>query len=110
MTSTADSDVAIVLTTLGAGSDAAAFARTLVEERLAACVNVIGPVTSIYRWNGKVEQDAEQQLVIKTTIARVEALEARVKALHPYDVPEFLVLSAAGGSDAYLAWVRDSAS
>ena len=110
MTSTADSDLAVVLTTLGAGADAAAFARTLVEERLAACVNVIGPVTSIYRWNGKVEQDAEQQLVIKTTIARLEALEARVKALHPYDVPEFLVLRAVGGSDAYLAWVRDSAS
>ena len=110
MTSTADSDIAIVLTTLGAEADAAAFARTLVEERLAACVNVIGPVTSIYRWNGKVEQDAEQQLVIKTTIARLAALEARVKALHPYDVPEFLVLRTAGGSDAYLAWVRDSAS
>ena len=110
MTSTADSDIAIVLTTLAADADAAAFARTLVEERLAACVNVIGPVTSIYRWNGKVEQDAEQQLVIKTTIARLEALEARVKALHPYDVPEFLVLRTAGGSDAYLAWVRDSAS
>ena len=71
---------------------------------------MIGPVTSIYRWNGKVEQDAEQQLVIKTTIACLEALEARVKALHPYDVPEFLVLRPAGGSDAYLAWVRDSAS
>jgi len=110
VTSTTDSGIAIVLTTLGAGADAAAFARTLVEERLAACVNVIGPVTSIYRWNGKVEQDAEQQLVIKTTIARLEALEARVKALHPYDVPEFLVLRAVGGSDAYLAWVRDSAS
>jgi periplasmic divalent cation tolerance protein len=110
VTSTADSDVAIVLTTLGAGADAAALARALVEERLAACVNVIGPVTSIYRWNGKVEQDAEQQLVIKTTAARLEALEARVRALHPYAVPEFLVLTAAGGSEAYLAWVRNSTS
>jgi periplasmic divalent cation tolerance protein len=110
VTSTADSDIAIVLTTLGAGADAVAFARTLVEERLAACVNVIGPATSIYRWNGKVEQDAEQQLVIKTTVARLPALEARVKTLHPYDVPEFLVLGTADGSDAYLAWVRESTS
>jgi periplasmic divalent cation tolerance protein len=110
VTSAVDSDIAIVLTTLAADADAAAFARTLVEERLAACVNVIGPVTSIYRWNGKVAQDAEQQLVIKTTTARLVALEARVKALHPYDVPEFLVLTAAGGSAAYLTWLRDSTS
>jgi periplasmic divalent cation tolerance protein len=110
VTSAVDSDIAIVLTTLAADADAAAFARTLVEERLAACVNVIGPVTSIYRWNGKVAQDAEQQLVVKTTTARLVALEARVKALHPYDVPELLVLTAAGGSAAYLTWLRDSTS
>lgn len=110
MSSTADSDVAIVLTTLGAGADAAAFARAVVEERLAACVNVIGPVTSIYRWNGQIEQDTEQQIVIKTTTSRLAALEARVRQLHPYDVPEFLVLRTEGGSDAYLAWVRESVS
>jgi periplasmic divalent cation tolerance protein len=103
-----DRPVAIVLTTLGAGADAAALARTLVDERLAACVNVIGPVTSIYRWNEQVEQDAEQQLVIKTTTAALPALEARLKQLHPYELPEFLVLQPSGGSDAYLAWVRDS--
>lgn len=110
MTSTADSDVAIVLTTLGAGADATAFARALVDERLAACVNVIGPVTSIYRWNGKVEQGDEQQLVIKTTLTQLPALEARFRTLHPYEVPEFLVLAAASGSNPYLGWVRDSVS
>jgi periplasmic divalent cation tolerance protein len=103
-----DPAAAIVLTTLGAGADAAALARALVDERLAACVNVIGPVTSIYRWNGTVEQDTEQQLVIKTTVAALPALEARLKQLHPYELPEFLVLQPSGGSEAYLAWVNDS--
>lgn len=110
MRSTTDSGVAIVLTTLGAGADAQAFARVLVEEGLAACVNVIGPVTSIYRWNGKVETDAEQQLAIKTTVEALPALEARLRQLHPYELPEFLVLRPAGGSEAYLAWVRQSVS
>ena len=84
------------------------FARTLVEERLAACVNVLPPMTSIYRWKGVIEQDSEQQLVIKTSAARLTALEARVRELHPYDLPEFLVLSASGGSAGYLDWVRES--
>lgn len=102
------SAVSIVLTTLGADADAAALARTLVEEHLAACVNVLPVMTSLYRWQGKVEQDREQQLVIKTASNRVAALEARLRQLHPYELPEFLVLHAAGGSDAYLAWVAES--
>ena len=102
------STVAIVLTTLGADADAAALARTLVDERLAACVNVLPVMTSIYRWQGKVEQDREQQIVIKTSSDRVAALQARLRELHPYDLPEFLVLDA-GGSEAYLAWVGESA-
>jgi periplasmic divalent cation tolerance protein len=102
------SDVAVVLTTLGAGADAAALARTLVEERLAACVNVLPPMTSVYRWKGVVEQDREQQLIIKTAVARLGDLEARLRTLHPYELPEFLVLPASGGSSAYLAWVRES--
>jgi periplasmic divalent cation tolerance protein len=102
------STVAIVLTTLGADADAAAFARTLVDERLAACVNVLPVMTSIYRWQGKVEQDREQQVVIKTSSDRVAALQARLRELHPYELPEFLVLDA-GGSEAYLAWVGESA-
>lgn len=98
----------IVLTTIGADADGAALARALVEERLAACVNVLPLMTSIYRWHGQVEQDREQQLVIKTAPERLAALEARLRQLHAYDLPEFLVLPTGGGSDAYLAWVRDS--
>jgi periplasmic divalent cation tolerance protein len=108
VTQTPTSTVSIVLTTLGADADAAALARTLVEERLAACVNVLPAMTSIYRWQGKLEQDREQQVVIKTSPDRVAALQARLRQLHPYELPEFLVLDATG-SDAYLAWVTGSA-
>jgi periplasmic divalent cation tolerance protein len=97
----------IVLTTLGATTEAAAFARVLVDERLAACVNVLPVMTSIYRWKGNVEEELEQQLVIKTTRDRVAALEARFHELHPYEVAEFLVLSAAA-SAAYLEWMGES--
>ena len=83
---------------------AAATARTLVEERLAACVNVHGPMTSTYRWQGQTEVEPERQVVIKTTRACLAALEARLRALHPYDLPEFVVIEAAA-SDAYAAWV-----
>lgn len=103
-----NSSVSLVLTTLGAGADVVALARTLVEERLAACVNVLPPMTSVYRWKDTVEQDREQQIVIKTTADRVAALEARLRALHPYEVPEFLVIPVAGGSEAYLQWVGES--
>jgi periplasmic divalent cation tolerance protein len=98
----------VVLTTLGAEADAVTLAKALVEERLAACVNVLPPMTSVYRWKNAVEQEREQQLVIKTDAATVPALRARLLELHPYELPEFLVLDA-GGSDAYLAWVHESA-
>jgi periplasmic divalent cation tolerance protein len=98
----------LVLTTIGADADGPALARTLVGEHLAACVNVLPVMTSVYRWKGRVEQDREQQLVIKTTIDRVDALEARVRELHTYELPEFLVIAAEGGSAAYLAWVAES--
>ena len=97
----------LVLTTLGGDADAAALARTLVEERLAACVNVVPGMTSIYRWKGSVDQEREQQLIIKTTPDRVEALEARLRQLHPYEVPEFIRLEAEAGA-AYGDWVRES--
>jgi periplasmic divalent cation tolerance protein len=97
-----------VLTTLGADADAAALARALVESRLAACVNVLPAMTSIYRWKGAVEEDREQQLVIKTTPAALDALQAWLVAHHPYETPEFLVLEASG-SDAYLRWLGESA-
>lgn len=97
----------LVLTTIGADADGKALACTLVEEHLAACVNVLPVMTSVYRWKGQLEQDQEQQLVIKTTLDRVEALQSRLGELHAYELPEFLVVSA-GGADAYLAWVRES--
>jgi periplasmic divalent cation tolerance protein len=96
-----------VLTTLGAHADAGAFARALVAERLAACVNIV-PVTSIYRWTGNVEEEREQQLVIKTTAGRVAALEAHFREVHPYEVPEFLVLEVSGGSSAYVDWLAEA--
>jgi periplasmic divalent cation tolerance protein len=105
---TPPSTAAIVLTTLGADADATTLARTLVDERLAACVNILPAMTSVYRWQGKVENDREQQMIIKTSSDRVAALQARLRQLHPYELPEFLVLDASG-SEAYLAWVGESA-
>ena len=99
-------DVVLVLTTVPAGELGEGVARALVEERLAACINVLAPMTSIYRWRGAVERDTEQQLVIKTTPDRVAALQARLGQLHPYELPECLVLAVTGGTAAYLDWVR----
>ena len=99
----------IVLTTLGAQTDAVAFARVLVDERLAACVNVLPEMTSVYRWKGAIEEDREQQLLIKTTSDRVEALEARFHELHPYEVAEFLVISPQRRiGRRYLQWLGES--
>ena len=103
-----DSDAVIVLTTLAADVDASLLARALVDERLAACVNVLPAMTSVYRWQGRVEQEREQQLIIKTGADRVTPLAARLRELHPYEVPEFLVLRVSEGSDAYLRWIRES--
>jgi len=97
----------LVLTTLGADADAPAFARTLIEERLAACVNVLPAMTSIYRWKGSIDQEREQQLLIKTAVDRLEALAARFRELHPYELPEFIVLDAEA-STAYAEWIDDS--
>jgi periplasmic divalent cation tolerance protein len=102
------SSVVIVLTTLPAGADAAAFARTMVEERLAACVSVGGEMQSVYRWKDSVEQGREHQVVMKTVRGMVGPLRARMATLHPYEVPEFLVIPANNGGDAYLEWVRQS--
>jgi periplasmic divalent cation tolerance protein len=101
-------DVVLVLSTAPAapGDDTAEqIARTLIDERLAACVNVHAPMVSIYRWKGAVEKDNERQLVIKTTRAALPALEKRLRELHPYELPELIVISASGGSEQYLAWV-----
>ncbi|MFO7694319.1 MAG: divalent-cation tolerance protein CutA [Vicinamibacterales bacterium] len=100
--------VVIVLTTLPADADAAAFGAVLVNERLAACASIGAEMTSVYTWKGAVERARERQLVIKTTEDRVPLIEARLATLHPYDVPELLVLRVAGGGETYLAWVRES--
>jgi len=100
-------DLVLVLTTVADDAGAEALARQLIEERLAACVNVHPAMTSFYRWKGRVEADAERQLVIKTTRARVPALEARLRELHAYELPEFLVLPVEAGSEAYLLWARE---
>ncbi|MDQ3056506.1 MAG: divalent-cation tolerance protein CutA [Pseudomonadota bacterium] len=81
-------------------------ARALVEERLAACVNVLPGVHSIYRWQGAIESADEVVLMIKTTAARMESLQQRILSLHPNELPEVIAVEAAGGLPAYLDWVR----
>jgi periplasmic divalent cation tolerance protein len=99
----------VVLTTIGnATTDARTLASILVTERLAACVNVLAEMESTYRWKESVENEGERQMVIKTTAALVPELEARLRELHSYELPEFLVLPVAGGSEKYLAWIRES--
>jgi periplasmic divalent cation tolerance protein len=100
--------VVLVLSTVPDDASAETIARTLVDERLAACVNLLAPMTSIYRWKGAVERGTERQIVMKTTRALVPALERRLKELHSYELPEFLVLDVAAGGDEYLAWVSNN--
>jgi periplasmic divalent cation tolerance protein len=95
----------LVLTTLPSRDAALAIARALVEERLAACVQLVDGLHSIYRWEGRVDESAECQLVAKTTPAAAAALIDRLRTLHPYEVPEILSLDATA-SDAYGAWLR----
>jgi periplasmic divalent cation tolerance protein len=101
----ASEEFVVVLTTFPVTGDVESLAETLVQERLAACVNVLPPMRSIYTWNGAVERADERQLLIKTTIGRVRDLESRLKVLHPYEIPEFLVLPVLDGSPEYLSWL-----
>ena len=100
-------DVLVVLVTAPGADEAARLARTLVEERLAACGNVLPGLRSIYRWKGEVQDEGEALLLLKTTRQRFPALRDRILALHPYEVPEVLALPAEAGSEEYLAWVGD---
>jgi periplasmic divalent cation tolerance protein len=102
----ADSGIRTVLVTTPDAEVGSSLARELVEGRLAACVNVVPGVRSIYRWEGAIHEDSEAMLIIKTAASRCAALAARIRELHPYDLPEVLVLAAVGGSDPYLAWVE----
>ncbi len=83
-------------------------ARQLVEEALAACVNVLPGARSVYRWKGEIEEEAESLLLLKTAENRVDALESRLRQLHPHDCPEFIVLTVDGGSEEYLTWVLEN--
>jgi periplasmic divalent cation tolerance protein len=102
-------DLILILTTMPDDNRADELAMTLVGEGLAACVNVHGPMTSIYRWKGEIEHETERQVVVKTTRARLPAIEARLRALHPYELPELVVI-AADSSDAYGRWVMEMTS
>src|SRR5271165_692672 len=95
----------IVVTTVGLLEKAEQLASTLVERRLAACVNIVGPIRSIYRWKGAVEREQEYLLVIKTTADRSAELEVVFAELHPYELSERIELSIEGGSAAYLDWL-----
>ena len=103
----AATDVRTALVTAPDSGTAERIARTLVEEGLVACVNLVPGVVSLYRWEGEVQRDQEVLMVLKTTAGRAEAVRARVVEEHPYDVPEVLVLPVVAGHPAYLNWVRD---
>jgi periplasmic divalent cation tolerance protein len=100
------SDELIVFVTVPSREDGERIAEPLVGEQLAACVNIVGPIRSIYRWQGEICRDDEHLLLIKTTRARYAALESRVKQLHTYDVPEVIAVSIEMGSTSYLDWLR----
>ena len=103
-------EVILILTTAPADERAEEIARVLVDERLAACVNIGAPMISIYRWQGSIAREAESQLVIKTTGDRVAAVEARLRTLHPYELPEFLVMPVGAASQSYAEWVSAQTS
>ena len=98
----------VVLSTVGSAEDAERIGRALVERGLAACVNVLPAVLSIYRWKGNVEKAEERLLVIKTRADRFAAVRDAVVALHPYDLPEVIALSVAEGYAPYLAWLDEN--
>ena len=101
-------EIVLVLTTLPEEFDASSLARELVEGRMAACVSVLPPQTSTYRWKGAIETAREHQVVIKTISTRVGELMMTLRTRHPYDLPEFLVLPVSGGDSSYLDWLRAS--
>lgn len=104
------SPVQVALSTAPDADTGARLARVLVEERLAACVNVVSGVRSIYRWHGEIEEDLEVLLVIKTRAEHITALAERLRTLHPYELPELLALPVSAGLAPYLAWVTEETS
>jgi periplasmic divalent cation tolerance protein len=105
---TANASARIALTTVGSLEEGHRLARLLIEGRLAACVNLIPNLTSIYRWEGEVEEASEVLLLIKSTAEMLPALEAAVRELHLYEVPEFVILEVTAASQPYLDWLLHS--
>lgn len=105
MPDTDEPTTVVVLTTMPDEDAAESLAARLVEERSIACANIVPRVTSIYRWDGEIRRDSEVLVVMKTTVGQADALQSRVEMLHPYDVPEVLVLPVVGGHAPYLEWV-----
>jgi periplasmic divalent cation tolerance protein len=102
------SDHVVAFSTVARAEDAQRIARDLVEQQAAACVNIVPGLTSVYRWKGKIETDAEHLLVIKTRRDRVADLKAALTALHPYEVPELIVMPIEDGHAPYLRWIDES--
>jgi periplasmic divalent cation tolerance protein len=100
-------DTVRVETTVDSREGAERLARSVVEHRLAACAQVGGPITSFYRWEGRVQADEEWTVVVKTAADRLDELTAHIGEVHPYDVPEVVAVPVTGGNPAYLEWVRD---
>jgi periplasmic divalent cation tolerance protein len=99
-------DPVLVLITAGSEEEAEAIARALVAERLAACVNIVPGITSVYRWQGEVQRDQEWLLLVKSRRDVLDDLAQRLQELHSYDLPEVIALPLVGGSAPYLAWLR----
>jgi periplasmic divalent cation tolerance protein len=101
-------DKKIILTTTGSPEEARKIARSLVERRLAACVNIVSGIKSVYRWQGHVDDAEEWLLIIKTTAAAIEPVRSALRELHSYELPECICLNIEGGDSAYLAWIAQS--
>jgi periplasmic divalent cation tolerance protein len=101
-------DFQIVLSTCGDRETAERIAHRLVEQHLAACVNILPGVQSVYRWRGAVESESEILMLIKTKAALIQEVQSTIAGLHSYEIPEFLVLPISGGSEAYMAWLEAS--
>ncbi len=106
MAAAESTDARVVLVSAPSDEVADALARTLVTDRLVACANVVPGIRSVYRWSGEIQVDDEVLLVLKTRADRVDALRSRVVSLHPYEVPEFVVLPIVAGLESYLGWLR----
>lgn len=104
------SEIFIVFCTCSDNAEANRVAQSLVEERLAACVSVLPGLTSIYRWQDKVERASEHLLLVKTTRERLSSLDSRIRELHSYELPEVIAVPVAAGSEKYLTWLREQVS